>query len=67
MKADWKLVFKNIRIATIINNIENILSSDFVLIIAVILLLQEVAGFSYLYSKINTVEKADIFFREGLI
>ena len=32
-----------------------------------ILLLQEVAGFSYLYSKINTVEKADIFFREGLI
>ena len=32
-----------------------------------ILLVQEIAGFSYLYSKINTLEQADDFFREGKI
>ena len=32
-----------------------------------ILLVQEIAGFSYLYSKINTLEQADDFFRDGRI
>ena len=32
-----------------------------------ILLVQEIGGFSYLYSKINTLEQADDFFRDGRI